>query len=187
MMSLSHSIALWNNGALRLLDRSAHVWFQFRTLHFPVAVNGINLPIVVKEHTQVVDATLHIVVLPRSANVLTGIALQPFSIDVGVDIELPIGITDTGSPDALTIYLLMIFQRESVVVEVKTIEAITDILPVHQILGVENNQARHRVHRGAHQIIVVADTKNVRVGKLVIEQWVGVEYSYTNGYSTLAD
>ena len=94
-------------------------------------MNSIDLAIIIKEHTQVVDTSLHIMVLPRTTNIFRGIALQPLAIDIRIDIELSVGITDARSPDTLSIDLLMVPQRESIIPEVKTVKAITDILPVH--------------------------------------------------------
>ena len=48
VMSLTHGIAFRNNGTLCLLDRSAHVGFQFRTLYLTIAMNGIDFLIVVE-------------------------------------------------------------------------------------------------------------------------------------------
>ena len=105
VMSLAHSIALGYNRAFRLLDRTTHIRFQFRTLHLAVAMNGIDLPIIVEKHREVVDTSLHVVMLPRS-----GITLQTFAIDVGKHIELSVGIADGWCPDALSVNLLMVLQ-----------------------------------------------------------------------------
>ena len=132
-MSLAHSIALGDDDTLGLFDGTAHVGFQFRTLHFAIAVDGIDLAVVVEKHREVVDAPFHVMVLPRSADVLGGIALESLAIDVRKDIELSVGIADGRRPDTLTVNLLMVLQRESIVVEVETVKAITDILPVDQV------------------------------------------------------
>ena len=110
VMSLAHSVALGYNRPLRLLDRTAHIRFQFRTLHLAVAMNGIDLPIIVEQHREVVDTSLHVVMLPRSADILRGITLQTFAIDVGKHIELSVGIADGWCPDALSVNLLMVLQ-----------------------------------------------------------------------------
>ena len=99
--------------------------------------------------------------------------LQSLAVDIGKDIELTVGITDGRCPDSLPIDLLMILQREGIVREIKTIEAIADILPVHEILRMQDNQAGYRMHGGACQIIVITHTKNVRIRKLIIEKRIG--------------
>ena len=173
MMSLAHSIAFGNDGALRLFDRTTHIGFQFRTLDLAVAMNGIYLPIVVEKHGEIIDTSLHVMMLPGASDVLAGIALQTLAVDIGKDIELAVGITDGRCPDTLPINLLMILQREGIVVEVETVEAIADILPVHKILRMQDDQARHRMHGSTCQIIVITYTKDVGVRELVIEKRIG--------------
>ena len=173
VMALADGIALRDDGALRLFDRTAHVRLQLRTFHFAVAVDGIHLAVVVEQHAEVVDVTLHVMVLPWPTDILGGVALQAFAIDISKDIELTVGIADGRCPDALTVDLLMILQREGIVSEVETVEAIGDILPVHEILRVKDHETWYGVHRGAGEIVIIADTQDVRVGKLVVEERVG--------------
>jgi len=154
-MTFPHGITLWYNGTFRLLYRTTHIRFQLRTLHLPITMDGVNLTIIIEQDAQVVDTPLHIMMLPWSTNILGSIALQPLTIDIRVDIELSVGITDARSPDALSINLLMILQRESIIPEVKTVETVTDILPVHQVLGMKDDQSRHRMHSGAGKIVVI--------------------------------
>ena len=134
MVSLSHSIAFWDDYTLCTLNRSAHVGIQLSTFHSAIAMDGIHLTIVVEEHTEVVDVSLHVVVLPRTANVFRGVALQSFAIHVGINIKLSVGISDARSPDALSVYLLMIFQRKAVFWKIKAVEAVAHILPVYEVL-----------------------------------------------------
>ena len=118
--------------------------------------------------------TLHVVVLPRPTDVLRGIALKALAVDVGKDIELAVGITDGWCPDTLTVDLLVVLQRESIVVEVETIKSIADVLPVDEVFGMEDDKSWHGVHCCAGEIVVVAHTEDVRIGELVVEQRVGV-------------
>ena len=170
MVSLTHGITFWDNSTFGFLFRATHIWFQFRTFHLSVTMNGIYFPIVVEEHTQVVDTSLHVMVLPRSTDILRSIALQALAVDIRKHIELSVGIADGRSPHALTVYLLMILQREGIIVEVETIETVTDIFPVHQVLRVQNHQSWHGMHRRTSQIIVVAHPQDIRVRELIIEQ-----------------
>ena len=110
MMSLTHRIAFRNDGALCLLDGTTHIGFQLRTLHLAVAMNGIDFPIVIEEHGEVVDTSLHVMMFPWASDILAGIALQTLTVDICKDIELAVGITDGRSPDTLSIDLLMILQ-----------------------------------------------------------------------------
>ena len=131
MMPLANCIALRNDGTLRLFDWTTHIWSQFCTLHFSVAMDGINLSVVIEKHGEVVDPSLHVVMLPRSPDILGGIALQALAVDIGEDIEQTIGITNSRCPDTLTVYLFVALKRESIIGEVEAVEAIRDILPVH--------------------------------------------------------
>ena len=70
MVPLAHSTTLRNDGALRLLNRTTHVGFQFSALHFAIAMDSVYLAIVVEEHGEVVDAPLHVMVLPRATDIL---------------------------------------------------------------------------------------------------------------------
>ena len=87
-------------------------------------MNGIDLPVIIEKYTEVVDTALHIMMLPRTTDILRGVALKTLTIDIGKDIELPIGISDSRSPDALAIDLLMVLQREGVVSKIKAIETV---------------------------------------------------------------
>ncbi len=102
-------------------------------------------------------------VLPRTTNILRGIALQSLAIDIRKDIELSVGITDARSPDTLSIDLLMVPQRESIIPEVKTVKAITDILPVHQVFRMQDDQSRYCMHRRTSKIIVITHPQDIRV------------------------
>ena len=173
VVAFAHGITLGNDGALGLVDGTAHVGFQLGAFHLAIAVDGINLAIVVEEHGEVVDASLHIVVLPRSANILRSVALQSLAVHIRIDIELSVGMADAGSPDALSVDLLVVLQCEGIVVEVETVEAVADVLPVHQVFRVEDNQSGHGVHGGARQIVVIAHAEDVGVGELIVEQRIG--------------
>ena len=170
VVSLAHGIALRDNDTLGRLDGTTHVCLQLRTLHLAIAVDGINLTIVVEEHGEVVDASLHVVMLPWTMDVLRGVALQTLAVDVCKDIKLSVGIANGRCPHALTINLLVVFQREGIVRKVKAVKAIADILPVDKILGVQDNETRHRVHSSASQIVVIPYPQDIGVGELVVEQ-----------------
>ena len=173
VMPLAHCITFRNDGVLRLLDGTTHISLQLRTLDLAIAMNGINLPIVVEKHGEIIDTSLHVMMLPGASDVLAGIALQTLAVDIGKDIELAVGITDGRRPDTLPINLLMILQREGIVVEVETVEAIADILPVHKIFRMQDDQAGHCMHSSTRQIIVITHTKDVGIRELVIEKRIG--------------
>ena len=173
VMTLTHCIALRNDGTLGSLNGTAHVWLQLRTLYLSISMNSVNLAVIIEEYREVVDASLHVVMLPWSPNIFGGITLQALTIDIRKNIEQSIGIANGRCPDALPVNLLVVTKREGIVRKVKTVETIADIRPVHQILRMQNDKSRHAVHRRPCQIIVIAYTDDVRVGELVIEQRVG--------------
>ena len=130
MVSLTYSIAFRNDNTVGTLHRSTHVSLQFRTMHLTILMDGVDLAVVIEEHTEVIDISLHVMMFPRTFYLLTGVALQALPIDIGKDIELSVGIADSWRPDTLTIDFLVILQRELVVGEIETVEAVGDILPV---------------------------------------------------------
>ena len=142
-------------------------------MHLAIAMDGIDLAIVIEENAEIVDAASHIVVLPRTCYLLACIALQALAIDIRENVELSVGIADGRSPDALSINLLMILQREGIIIEVKAVEAIRYVFPVHKVARMKNHQSWHSVHGGACKVIIVTYSKDVWIGKLIIEQRVG--------------
>ena len=173
MVSFTHSVALGYDDTVCLVDRSAHVGLELSAVHLPVAVDGIYLAVVVEEHAEVIDAALHVVVLPGSLYVLAGIALQSLAVDVGEDVKLTVGISDGWSPDALSVYLLMVLERERVVVKVEAVKAVAYVLPVDEVARVEDDESWHRVHCSASEVVVIAHAENVGVGELVVEERIG--------------
>ena len=173
MMTLAYCIALRYDDTVGVLDGTAHVGLQLGALHRAVAVDGVDFTVVVEEHAQVVDVALHVMVLPRAADVLRGVALKALPVDVRVYVELAVGIAYAGGPHALSVDFLMVAQGETVFREVEAREAIGDVLPVHEVLGVEDDKSGHGMHGGAGQIVVVAHAQNVGVGEFVVEERVG--------------
>ena len=173
VVSLAHGISLGDDDAVGLLLGSAHVGLEFGAVYLTVAVYGIYLAVIVKEHAEVIDASLHVVVLPGTADVGTGVALEPLAVDVGEDVELSVGIAYGGSPDALSVYLLVVAEPEGIVLEVEAVEAVADVLPVDEVARVEDDESGHGVHGGSGQVVVIADTDDVGVGELIIEERIG--------------
>ena len=67
----------------------------------------------------------------------------------------------------------MVFQGKLIIVEVKTVEAIANVLPVHQVLGMKYHKSWNRVHGGTRQIVVVTHTDDIGITKLVVKQGIG--------------
>ena len=82
MVTFAHTVALGDDDTLGAFHRTAHVWLQFGAFHLAVAVDGIDFPVVVEEYAKVVDVTLHVVVLPWTANVFGCVTLQTFAVDI---------------------------------------------------------------------------------------------------------
>ena len=139
-------------------------------MYLSIFVNGIDFAIVIEKHTEVVDVALHVVVLPRSLDVLGGVALESLAVHVREHVELSVGIADAGSPDALSVDFLMILQGEPVFREIELVEAVRDVLPVHEVFRMQNDQSGHRVHGGACQIVIFSHTENVGIAELVIKE-----------------
>ena len=169
MVSFSHSTTLGNDDTFRSFYRTAHVGLQFGTHHLSITVNGIDFPVIIKQYAQIVDSSLHIMVLPRTFRFLASKALQTFSVDIREDIEHSVVVSDTWSPDALAIYFLAVFQGKSIVVEIETVKAIGNVLPVYQILGVHEHQSRNGVHCCASQIVIIAHANHVGIREFIIE------------------
>ena len=109
-------------------------------------------------------------VLPWTPNILGSIALQALAVDICKHIELPIRIANSRCPDSLTVDLLMVLQRKGIVVEIEAVKAIADILPVHQVLGMEDNESRYGMHRSTGQIVVITHAQDIWVRELVVEE-----------------
>jgi hypothetical protein len=107
--------------------------------------------------------------LPWTTDILRGVTLQTFSINVGEYIKLSVCVTDGWCPYTLTVYLLVILKRESIVVEVETVETIRYVFPIYQIFRVQYYQTGHGVHGGTGKVVVIAHTDYVGVGELIVK------------------
>ena len=82
MVPLANTVALRNNDAVGALYRTAHVGLQLRAVYLTILVDGINLAVIIEEYREVVDISLHVVMRPRSSDILGSKALQPLTVDV---------------------------------------------------------------------------------------------------------
>lgn len=55
----------------------------------------------------------------------------------------------------------------------KLVETVAPLFPVDEIAGVEDIYAGNGVHGGTGEIVVVADTQDIGVGKFIIEKGIG--------------
>ena len=169
MMSLTHRIAFRNHHLAAALYRTAQIRLQLRNGHVAILVHGINLAILIEEHREVVDIAINFMMRPRPLGTIRDIHLQAMPVDIGEDIELAVMISDGRRPDTLSVSLLAIAEIEIIRI-IKAIEAIGRELPIYEILGMENHQSRHTVHRGTRQIVILPYSDNIRVRKLIIKQ-----------------
>ena len=133
MVTFTHTVALRNDNAVCAFYETAHIGLQFRTVYLAILMDSIDLTVVVKEHAEVVDVALHVMMRPRAVDILCGVTLQTLAVDVREDIELSVGVADSGCPDTLTVYLLMVLQGKLIVREIESVKAIADILPVYEV------------------------------------------------------
>ena len=98
--------------------------------------------------------------------------MQAGAIHVGEDVERSVVVADAGGPDSPSIDVST-FEAEGGA-EVETVDAVAGQFPVHQVLGVQHHEAGVHVHRGAGQVVVLADTNDVGVFEFLVKEWVGV-------------
>ena len=69
VMPFANTTALRDDDTVSTFHGTTHIGLQFRTMHFPILMDGIDLTIIVEEYAEVVYVTLHIVVLPRPTDI----------------------------------------------------------------------------------------------------------------------
>lgn len=95
--------------------------------------------------------------------------LQADAVDVREDVEHAVVITDARRPDALAVDAPAVFQAKGRT-EIEPVHAVAHQFPIDQILGLHQLNRGVHVHGGAGEIKCVADTDDVRVLELFIEQ-----------------
>ena len=168
-MSLTHRIAFRNHHLTAALYRTAQIRLQLRNGYVTILMDGINLAILIEKHREIVDIAINLVMRPRSLGTIRDIDLQSMPVDIGEDIELSVVISDGRRPDTLSVSLLAIAEIEIIRI-VESVETVRREFPVHQILGMENHQSRHTVHRGTRQIVILPHSDDIRVRKFVVKQ-----------------
>ena len=53
-------------------------------------------------------------------------------------------------------------------------ERVPDQFPVHQVLGMQNGQARHGVEAGRREVVVFADAEHVGVGVIRVQDGIAI-------------
>ena len=113
-----------------------------------------------------------LVALPRTSNRLGAENVETRAVVVGEDIEHPVVIPDARCPDASAVDVSAF--HAVVPSKVVFIHAVAGQFPVHQVLGMHEDDCRVHVHRRAGNVIIVADTNGVGVFEFLIKQRVGI-------------
>ena len=171
MVSFAHGVSGRNDDPLATFHVAAKVGLDFNHPHLVILIYGVYLAVIIKQDGQVINVPAHVDVLPWSGRIFGDEHLHAMPVDVGEDIKLSVVVTDAGSPNALAVGFLPIFEPEFVA-HIETFETITQEFPVHQVFGMEDNHAGCTMHGCPCQIEVLAHPDQVGVGKLVIKQWI---------------
>ena len=172
MVSFAHGVSGRNDDPLATFHVAAKVGLDFNHPHLVILIYGVYLAVIIKQDGQVINVSAHVDVLPRPGRILGDEHLHAVAVDVGEDIKLPVVVTDTGSPNALTVGFLAVFEPE-LIAHVETVETIAQEFPVHQVLGMQDDHTGCAVHRRPGQIEVLTHPNQVGVGKFVIKQRIG--------------
>lgn len=125
----------------------------------------IHFSVIVKEKTGIdTVCTLHKAGLaPRSRRILRGDdivispCLAPFGDKRVDDIEQSVMITDRRRPQSERSLAVLVIQL------LRRVDSVSDLLPVHQILTVEDRKARKINERGSHHVVVFPDPADGRI------------------------
>ena len=162
-----------DQNAFRAGHQSGEILIQFDDADGPGAEDGVDLPVVIEQDGEIVQALFDAIVLPWAAGIGGAEDLQAEAVHVGEDVIGSVVVAEARGPDAPAIDVLAALQPE-VRAEVEAIEGIADELPVHQIAGMQDRQARHGVHGGPGEVIVGTDADHVGIGELVVKQGIRI-------------
>ena len=172
MMAFSHGTSLGDDDAVASFHVTTEVGLYFYQMHLVIPMHGVNL-VTIEKHAQVIDATTHILVLPWAFWLIGGKHLQAMVVYIDKDVELPVVVTDAGSPDAIAIDTFFPF-KVKVWPQIQFVKDVSDKVPIHQVLGMKQRQTRLTMHGTGHHIEVLAHPDHVRVGKLIVKQGIGI-------------
>jgi len=146
---------------------ATEIGFYFNGMDFVITIDG-------PEHREVMYPSTHIVMLPRAFRVVGYIHLHAYAVDIGEDMEFTIEVANARGPDALSVGFLTILQTEMGVVDLQPVESIATEVPVHQIFRFQHHKSWITMHGCSNQIERITHSNQIRVGKLIIEQGIGV-------------
>ena len=173
VVTFAHCVPCRYDHFFTAFHKTAEVGLHFYEMNFIILIYSVYFPVIVKQDREVVYFYSGVDVLPWSGRIFCNEYLQSVSVDVAEYIKFTVVIADTGSPDSLTICFFSVFQIKFVS-HIETVHAIAHEFPVYEILRVENYNSRCAVHGSSCQVEVISYADNIRVGKFIIEQRVGI-------------
>ena len=85
-----------------------------------------------------------------------------------IEVELPIVIGERRSPHTLCIVMLTVQQVIGIVVQ-HLLQGIRAILPIHQVLRLQDSGTREVIHRGTHHVIDAIHKHDINVREVAID------------------
>ena len=119
------------------------------------------------------EAALHRGARPRTFGLDGTKHLRRLAVYVGEDVEDAVVIAEARRPDTVAVNVLPVF-KAILGTKVKFVQRIGLEVPIDQVTRVEHGKPGHHVHRRTEEIEVAADTNDVRIGKLIVEDRVRV-------------
>ena len=138
---------------------------------------AVALLTVVEEPAGIVVVLVHVLHVPLALGVdsrqqdVLAFVLPVLAVGDEVDIELAIMIVQGGGPLSLGIVVLTV-QQVVVVIVVDLLQGIGTVLPVHEVLTLEQRAAREDVEGGADHIVGVTHADDIGVGEVTVEDGV---------------
>src|SRR5207237_221541 len=133
------------------------------------SVDGVDLPVIVKQNGKIMQALLDAIVLPWTARIRGTIHLKAEAVHVGEDIIGSVVVAETRGPDAAAVDVLAAFQAE-VRSEVQAVKGIADDPPIQEVAGMQDRQPRHGVHGRTREVMVGAYPDHIGIRELVVKQ-----------------
>ena len=172
--------SVWLVDDLLIAADSIEVFIQFRhTDVIDASHNKSTTSSLIKQESRVVVETIYLLHLPLPLRVGSG---QEEVSTIGklvvierneVEIELTLVIFEAWCPLTLGILIVTILEIERLGVG-NLLKRIGTILPIHQVMRLENGSTRKVEHRGRYIIIGIAHTDDVRIRKISIDDRIGI-------------
>src|SRR5512139_108669 len=121
----------------------------------------IDLPIIVKEEPRIIKSLWQFLDLPRSFRFGRSTEKTTFVKGDEKQVECPVAVPETGRPLPVTVPVaaVQIIART----EVKPLDGIAAVLPVYQIIGLENRYAGEDKHGCSNHVVGGIDQNDIRI------------------------